>query len=928
MAGKKLILIDGHSQLFKAFYGIRNLSSPGGLPTNAIFGFAQIINQIIAEFSPSHLCVCFDLAGKTFRNDLYPEYKAHRAPTPEDLDIQTPFAKKFVTLRGIRALEARGYEADDLLVTLARQASDAGMEACIVSSDKDLLQAVGDRITVVRKSSKAFEIMDRQAVIDKYGLPPERMTELQGLMGDSSDNIPGAPGIGEKTARKLLETVASLEELLTHTDRVANARFRRILEENADQIRLSCRLATLRDDVPLEIGVEDLAFEDRVTAELHAFYAEMGFAQLRDGAARALGLGRTPSLLDGLDMDGDAAPAGEPMRSVDAEGVEVALSAPQFQADILWTEEEVQAAAKAIKKAGCFAFDTETTSTDPMSARLVGISLAWDEERAVYIPVGHCAEAAPRAQPALERVCALLAPIFADPKIVRIAQNAKYDMHILGRHGAPVGDIAFDTMIASYLLNPDARQGLKSLSRQWLQVQMTPIEALIGSGRNQKTMDLVDVETAGLYAAADAHITYRLYGPMRQALVDAGLQKMMDDVEAPLIPVLLGMESNGVRIDPEHFHRLDTYVEGQLQELTARAHDLAGRAFNLDSPSQLGQVLFEELGLPGKKRGKSGLSTDEGVLAQLSDQHELPKVMLDYRMHKKIKSTYINGLLKLVRPETNRIHTSFNQTKAATGRLSSSDPNLQNIPVRTRLGLQVREGFLPADSGNVFVAADYSQIELRILAHVTEEAALVEAFRRDEDIHRLTASKLFGVALDGVTREQRAQAKTVNFGIIYGMSASRLSGELGISMGQAAAFIREYFAAYPGVKAWSKAVVAEARERGYVTTLLGRRRYLPDLQSKSPTIRANAERIAVNTPIQGAAADMIKVAMLRLDRRLRQENPQAVLILQVHDELILDVPKAQAEAVSELVRREMGEALPLSVPLKVDVKIGANWAEC
>jgi DNA polymerase I len=924
---RKIYLIDGHSQLFKAFFAVRGLTSPDGMPTNAIFGFAQIINRLISEFSPTHLCVCFDLPGKTFRNDLYADYKANRPPAPEDLNTQTPHAKRFVIARGIRSAEMEGFESDDILVTLANRAVQQGFHVYIVSSDKDLLQAVNDKTTIVRMEKNRFDFIDSERVRKDYGLPPEMMTDFQGLMGDSTDNIPGVPGIGPKTAAKLLDGMKSLDDLLAHTDRVENARWRALLQDHAEKARLSKRLATLRNDLELDFDIEDCAFDDKPTRQLYEFYNEMGFTRLRDSVARELGLGAAKektaeqgSLFD-IPEQTSSAPALAPVPLTSAKPAST-------DTEIIWTRPQLEALAGRLRKAKRFAVDTETTSSNPMRAELAGISLSCEWGKAAYVPVGHRPEVSEKTQLSIEIVREVLGPLFADASVAKIAQNAKYDMHVLERHGLAIKGLEFDPMIASYLIDPEGQHGLKPLARQWLGIEMTPITELIGSGKGQITMAEVSVADAARYSGADADMTLGLVEPLSKEMDKAALTRMFEEIEMPLIETLERMERRGVRVDAKRLAKSGAEIERSLDQLRIDACKLAGQDFNLDSTQQLARILFEDLGLPGKKRGQTGLSTDVSVLEELAEKHPLPKLMLEYRTQKKLKSTYFDTLPKMIDPKTGRIHTSFNQTIAATGRLSSSDPNLQNIPVRTPLGRKVRESFLPSKDGNVLVAADYSQIELRILAHITQEPGLVKAFENDLDVHALTASKIFGVEPAEVTGEMRSQAKTVNFGVIYGMSAMRLSRQLSISMGQATRFIKDYFAAYPGVKEWTKRVVQEARERGYVTTLSGRRRYLKDLGSQSPAIRANAERIAVNTPIQGTAADMIKIAMLRLDRRLEETDLGGEMILQVHDELVFDAHQERAKNLAEIVALEMRQALPLSVPLKVDIKIGSNWAEC
>ena len=883
---QRLFLIDGSSYIYRAYFAIRHLSNSRGEATNAIYGFVNMLLKVVREQQPDHLAVVFDAKGPTFRKQLYPAYKAHRAQMPEDLVPQIPVIKEVVKAFNMPAIEKQGFEADDIIATLAKQFAAEGLEVMVVTGDKDLMQVVSEKIRLL--DTMKDQVSGLAEVAARFGGTPDKVIEVQALAGDSSDNIPGVPGVGEKTAVKLIQEFGSVENLLAHLDQV-KGKLQEKLRENADLARLSKQLVTLKDDVPLDLDYDNFALTPPDNAALTTLFKELEFHKLLQ------------------EFSSDERASGEGYRGV--------LSAS-----------DLDALVAELKAAERFAFDTETTSLDAVRADLVGLSFAVRPGEAWYIPVGHYYLGVPEQ---LDRTMVLerLRPLFEDPQKPKIGQNAKYDALVLRRAGITVAGITVDTMLASYLANPAASShGMDALAAELLGYKTISYKEMTGSGKNQIGFAEVEVEKAIVYAAEDADITLRLAQKLEPQLKEAGQEQLFHDVEMPLMDILTDMEWSGVRIDADFLGALSQEMAGKLAALEKTIFELAGGPFNVASPKQLGEVLFERLKLPRGRKTKTGWSTDVEVLTGLAAEQPIAARLLEHRSLSKLKGTYCDALPKLVNPDTGRIHTSFNQAVTATGRLSSSDPNLQNIPIRSEEGGRIREAFVPAE-GNLLLSADYSQVELRLLAHLADEAVLKEAFAKGEDIHARTASEVFGVFPEMVTAEMRRQAKTINFGVIYGMGAFSLGKDLGIPTREAQAFIDNYFARYPGIRAFMESKRQEAREKLYVTTLLGRRCAVPEIHSKNGAVRSYAERNAINYPIQGSAADLIKVAMVNVHRRLEKEGLAAKMVLQVHDELVFDVPEAELAAVEALVRQEMEGAIPLSVPLVVDIGTGRNWRE-
>jgi DNA polymerase-1 len=898
-----LYLIDGTAFAYRSFHAIRELSNSRGQPTNAVFGFTRVMLRLLREEDPSHVAIVFDAPGKTFREALYADYKATRAKQPEELTSQLPYIHRVVEALNLPEVMIEGVEADDVLGSLARKAQAAGMPVVIVTGDKDMLQMVGDGISVYDpyKAGGEGKRYGPEDVEARYGVPPERVIDAFALIGDTSDNVPGVRGIGEKTAGKLLQQFGSLDTLLASTDQLKGKQRER-LEEGRDEALLSRELVTIKTDV--DCGVEDLdafARRDMKRDALAELFRELEFGSLQE----------------------EFLPDGSPQETLDYR--------------LIRTREDLEAAIAEMRAAGEFAVDTETTSTHPMEARLVGVSMSCRESTGYYVAIAHSADAmagdlceTADAAPPLDgaEALGLLRPLLEDPAVGKVGHNLKYDLIVLARAGIALRGITLDTMVASYLTDPSRlRHNLSDVSLHYLNRKMIPIADLIGSGAKAVTFDTVPVARACDYASEDADIAWRLAQVLRPLLRERGLERLYEDLEQPLIGVLARMEQAGVAIDVELFERLRREVEERLAALESEIHDLAGEPFQVNSPKQLQRILFDVLGLKPIRKTKTGYSTDVEVLQQLAAQTEnpLPGRILEYRMLEKLRGTYIEALPRLVNPETGRLHTSFNQSVAATGRLSSSDPNLQNIPVRTEMGRRIRRGFVPGRPDWQLISADYSQIELRVLAHLSEDEALCEAFERGADIHRETAARIFEVAPDAVTPEMRRQAKAVNFGVVYGISPFGLSRNLGIAQGEAARFIDQYFTRFPGVRRWVDTTLERARQEGFVTTLMGRRRYVSELNSRNGAVRRQAERIAVNTPVQGTAADIIKVAMLRIDAAF--EGAPVRQLLQVHDELLLEAPEAEAADAAAQVAQMMAGAASLRVPLQVDVGVGRNWEE-
>jgi DNA polymerase-1 len=976
---KRIILIDGFGIIFRAYHAVPpTLKTPKGELTNAVFGFTSMVLEVLQRDTPDYIVMAFDI-GRTFRHDEYTEYKANRSEMPEDLRNQIGRIREVVEALGIKIQEMEGFEADDVIGTLARQAESENLDPLIITGDNDLLQLVNDRTQAVLPGGgfkgrfQDARYYDVEKVIEKYGFEPKFIPDYKALCGDKSDNIPGVPGIGDKTATTLIKNYGHLEEILAHLDEITPAKTQEALRKNSEQSLQSKRLATIVTAVPLKVNLEECRAHQMDRVKVVELFRELEFR----------------SLLSKLPMPPSATPTTTaPSKSNGSDSVKPKKAAPTLQMSMFGEEEQSQpenatpvnetkpevANSNAptpkvssgtyttvgdsdqlrklvarILKSGRFAFDTETTSQSAITAKLVGVSLAPTPKEAYYIPVGHVrtveggtgAVTEPQAgQLGWEEVRKALAPLFADPKLQIAAHHAKYDMEVLHQHGINIQNIAlkYDTKIASQLLGDNASE-LKNLAFTRLGEEMTHIEALIGSGKKQTTMDKVEIETATQYASADADMTLRLVDLLTPELERDGLKWLFEEVEIPLVPVLTAMELCGVAINTEALGELSRKLYTEITALETKIYAIVGHEFNINSPDQLGKVLFEELGLPAsKKTATKKFSTDKKTLEGLSENHEIVQLVLECRHLGKLKSTYVDSLPLLVNAETGRVHTSFNQLGASSGRISSSDPNLQNIPIRTDIGREVRRAFVADntsahrlfDEPTYLFSADYSQIELRLLAHLTHDPTLNDAFNHNKDPHRTTAATVFGVTENEVTDDMRRVAKTVNFGIIYGLSAHGLSRQLGISYKESSDFIKAYNEKYPNVRAYLERTPDEGREKGFVETLLHRRRAMPELKSTVAVVKQEAERQAINMPIQGTAADIVKIAMIRIYQEMQTKKMRAKLLLQVHDELVFEAPQSELAELAALVKQHMeatGEVIELKVPLKVDLKVGQNWGE-
>ena len=882
----RLFLIDGSSYIYRAFYAIGHLSNSKGLPTNAIYGFTQMLLKVLKEHQPDHIAIALDSRAPTFRSQVYKEYKANRPAMPENLSLQIPYIKKIIEGYRIATLEAEGFEADDLIGTVAK-AVESKANVVIITGDKDMLQLVSDRVLVYDTlKEKKFGIDE---VMGRFGVKPEQVVEVMGLAGDAIDNIPGIPGIGEKTAMTLIKNFKSIDNLLAHVDQVPQAKLREKLVTYGEVAKLSRELATICTDAPVTVQLEHFVLPSADIQSLREIFKELEFSKLLK------------------DLPEEKKAYEEDYR-------------------LITKQKEFSTLLEELSRVDLFSIDLETNSPYPMWADLVGISLAYAPHQAYYVPVGHQPEKAPE-QLSLSWVLEQLKPVLENPTIKKVGQNIKYEWIVLKRYGIELQGIQCDTMVASYLLNPTKHNhNLGEIARDYLDRTMTDYKEVVGTGGKALTFDQVELERARDYSCGDADVTLQISHLLLPKIAEGGLQHLYEQVEIPLVTVLAKMEMSGVKIDVDLLRDFSKEVEGQLQQKMECIYQLAGEMFNINSSQQLGKILFEKLRLPVVKKTKTGYSTDVDVLTKLSLQHDLPLEVLSYRNLTKLKSTYIDALPKLIHPKTGRIHTSYNQTVTATGRLSSSDPNLQNIPIRTEEGNRIRQAFIPEEGWRI-ISVDYSQIELRILAHVSQDEVLVQAFREDEDIHARTASGLFSVPMDKVTPAMRREAKVINFGILYGMSSYGLSQQLGVEPKVAQAYIDEYFRKYTGVKAYIDQSLEEAKERGYVSTLLHRRRYLPDIHSLSTPVRQATERMAINTPLQGTAADIIKLAMIRIQNRIEEQALSAKMIMQVHDELVFEILEGEIKKVCPLIQQEMEAVMPLSVPLKVSVYSGKNWAE-
>ncbi|UCM45068.1 DNA polymerase I [Aeromonas dhakensis] len=906
-----LILVDGSSYLYRAFFASQqaDLRTSTGLPSGAVRVMANMMRSLRKQYPDCHVAVVFDAKGKTFRDDIYPEYKANRASMPDDLRSQVAPIHQMIKAMGFPFLMVEGVEADDVIGTLARQATEKQLPVLISTGDKDMAQLVSDHVTLIDTMKDVKT--DREGVIEKFGVPPELIIDYLALMGDKVDNIPGMTGVGEKTALALLQGIGSIDEIAANLDKVAALGFRGSkafadkFREQEEQVRLSYVLATIKTDVELEQSLEELELGPIDREALLAVYREY---ELRN-------------LIKELESGGE-----ESCAESDEEGAAPAAAIETDYRCIL-DEAEFDEWLARLQAAPLFAFDTETTSLDYMEARIVGVSFAIEPGKAAYVPFGHDYLGAP-VQLTEAVVLGKLKPLLEDPARLKVGQNLKYDRNVLLNHGIELQGIAYDTMLESYVLNSTAsRHDMDSLARRYLNVETISFEDIAGKGVKQLTFNQIELEQAAPYAAEDADITLRLHQALWGKLAaEPGLAKVFSEIELPLLPVLARMERLGTTIEPKLLHQQSQEIEVRLAELEKQAHELAGQEFNLSSPKQLGEILFTKLGLPIiKKTPKGAPSTAEEVLAELAETYELPRLLMEHRGLAKLKSTYTDKLPLMIKPQTGRVHTSYHQAVAATGRLSSTDPNLQNIPVRNEQGRRIRQAFIPC-AGYKLVAADYSQIELRIMAHLSGDKGLLTAFAEGKDIHKATAAEVFGVELDAVTSDMRRSAKAINFGLIYGMSAFGLAKQLGIGRAEAQKYMDLYFERYPGVLEYMERTRQQAEAQGYVETLFGRRLYLPDIKSRNAGLRKAAERAAINAPMQGTAADIIKRAMINVDGWIRGIEDQSIrMLMQVHDELVFEIREEKLEEYIAIIKEKMSAAAELHVPLVVEAGTGDNW---
>ena len=898
MTDKKppLILVDGSSYLFRAFHALPPLTNSKGQPTGAVYGVINMLNKLVEEYKPEHIAVVFDAKGKTFRNDMYEDYKANRPPMPDDLRSQIEPLYELVEALGYPMIIVPGVEADDVIGTYARQATEQKVDTLISTGDKDLAQLVNEHITLINTMNNV--VLDEAGVMEKFEVPPAAIIDYLALMGDTSDNIPGVPKVGPKTAAKWLKQYQTLDNLVAHADEI-KGKVGESLRENLQQLPLSRELTTIKCDVELDHAISELAMRSPQLEKLKQIYTEMEFKTW--------------------------------LSNLSAEGAEVADSPARAQAEASYEtildKKSFDHWIKKLKKAQQFAFDTETTSLDYMQARVVGVSFAVKTGEAAYVPFAHDYLDAPQ-QLSEQEVLGALKPLLEDKSKGKIGQNLKYDAHVLSNHGISMQGITQDTMLESYVLDSTQRHNMDDMALRLLGHSTIHFEDIAGKGAKQLTFNQVDLALAGPYAAEDADITLQIHEKLSQALAaEPALKKVYEEIELPLLNVLLKIERNGVMVDVAMLEQQSKQLAERMKEVEQQAYDEAGETFNLASPKQLSTILFEKLKIPSSKKTKTGqYSTAEDVLQELAAEYTLPKLLLEHRSLSKLKSTYTDKLPLQVNKDTGRVHTSYNQTVAATGRLSSTDPNLQNIPIRSEEGRRIRQAFV-APKGYKLLAADYSQVELRIMAHLSEDANLLKAFSDGIDVHRATAAEVFGVALDKVETEQRRAAKAINFGLIYGMSAFGLAKQLNIGRYEAQDYIDVYFARYPGVRDYMDKTREKAHDRGYVETVYGRRLYLPEINSRNGQRRQYAERTAINAPMQGTAADIIKRAMITVDQVLAASRVDAKVVMQVHDELVVEVVEKDIEALADLLRLEMEQAATLKVPLVVDIGIGDNWDE-
>ncbi len=916
-----LILVDGSSYLYRAYHAFPPLTNSMGEPTGAMYGVLNMLRSLLLQYQPTHAVVVFDAKGKTFRDELFEHYKSHRPPMPDDLRAQIEPLHAMVKAMGLPLMAVSGVEADDVIGTLAREAEKMGRPVLISTGDKDMAQLVTPGITLINTMTNT--ILGPEEVVNKYGVPPELIIDFLALMGDSSDNIPGVPGVGEKTAQALLQGLGGLDTLYAEADKIAGLTFRGAktmaakLEQNKEVAYLSYQLATIKTDVELELTCDQLEVQQPAAEALLDLFKRYEFKRWTADVEAG-------KWLQGRGAKAAAKPLEAPVVVEEDEEPATALSSEHYVT--ILDEKTLTEWIERLKKAPVIAFDTETDSLDNVSANLVGLSFAIEPGQAAYIPVAHDYLDAPE-QISRERALALLTPLLEDESVIKVGQNLKFDRGILQNYGIELRGIAFDTMLESYILDSVAgRHDMDSLSERWLKHQTVTFEQIAGKGKNQLTFNQIALEEAGHYAAEDADVTLQLHLKMWPKLQQhKGPLNIFENIEMPLVPVLSRVERNGVKIDPAVLHKHSGEITLRLAELEKKAHEIAGEPFNLASTKQLQTILFEKQGIkPLKKTPGGAPSTSEEVLEELALDYPLPKVILEHRGLSKLKSTYTDKLPLMINPKTGRVHTSYHQAVTATGRLSSTDPNLQNIPVRNEEGRRIRQAFI-APEDYVIVSADYSQIELRIMAHLSRDKGLLSAFAEGQDIHRATAAEVFGMPVDSVSNEQRRSAKAINFGLIYGMSAFGLSRQLNIPRKESQKYMDLYFERYPGVRDYMERTRTQAKEQGYVETLEGRRLYLPDIKSSNAARRAGAERAAINAPMQGTAADIIKRAMIAVDSWLESEKPRVRMIMQVHDELVFEVHRDDVDAVSKKIHELMENSTKLDVPLLVEVGVGENW---
>lgn len=921
-----LILIDGSSYLYRAFHAYPGTMSNGDIPTNAVYGVVNMLRSMMRQFASDRIAVIFDAKGKTFRDDMYPEYKANRPPMPDDLRCQIEPLHNVIRAMGLPLISISGVEADDVIGTLAHQASQQGIPVLISTGDKDMAQLVDENVTLINTMTNV--VLDREGVIEKFGIPPELIIDYLALMGDKVDNIPGVPGVGDKTATALLQGIGSMEKLYQNLDDIAPLGFRgsktmaKKLEDNKENALLSYQLATIKLDVEMEFKPEQLVKEQPNTDELIKLYGQLVFKswlnELLEGGT---------GVVEAIEKSGAAVPSAPSASENQVEIDRSAISIDRSQYETILDQERFNHWLEKLKASDVFAFDTETDSLDYMVANLIGVSFATEEGVAAYVPVAHDYLDAPQQ---LDRdwVLEQLKPLLEDDNQAKVGQNLKYDASIVARYGIEMRGIKFDTMLASYVYNSvGGKHDMDSLALRFLQHSCISFEQVAGKGKKQLTFNQIDLEQASPYAAEDADVTLRLHHRLNESLAkDDKLNAIYHEIEMPLVPVLSRIERTGVLIDDMKLSAQSQEIAVRLDELEQKAYELAEQEFNMNSPKQLQALLFEKMGLPVIKKTPSGTpSTNEEVLQELALDYPLPKLILEYRSLAKLKSTYTDKLPKMINPETGRVHTSYHQAVTATGRLSSTDPNLQNIPIRNEEGRRIRQAFI-APHGYKILAVDYSQIELRIMAHLSGDKALLEAFREGKDIHAATAAEIMGTTIDLVSSEQRRRAKAVNFGLIYGMSAFGLAKQLGIPRGEAQDYMNKYFERYPGVMQYMEDTRSAASEQGYVETIFGRRLHLPEIQSRNGMRRKAAERAAINAPMQGTAADIIKKAMLLVDEWIEKEGDGRVkLLMQVHDELVFEVQETALAEIETKVQELMESAATLAVPLIAEAGHGDNW---